>query len=514
MLNIKSLKSALFILLFMLLQLAVLHYSKSALIGALFGAVALSVYLYWPQKTQQPIVTIDEEQLATTADNITEATSNMAIGAAEVSFYVDGLIKDIKQSSADSTNIAAASNRLADAGTELTGSLQSIGRTLQNTAAASQQADQLLLSGVANIKALVNALSDAAEQLARLRSSSDNIQRITDVINTVAEQTNLLALNAAIEAARAGEQGRGFAVVAEEVRALAGKTASATQDIATMLGDIRQQSQQTVSQMGLLQQSGEQVQLELQQVAAGFTDINNQIGDSSRSLGHIEQVSADLQHTSETLASSVASISTALQNIGAKGQSVAQQATELSEETESVYRELNTLSSHSFFSPILAEAQKAAQQIGELFAGAIASGQLSSDAVFAEKYQPITGTNPQKYHTGYDSFTDKHLPDIQEPILTRHTNVLYAGAVDKKGYFPTHNKKFSLPLSGNYDKDLLQNRTKRIFNDRTGGRCGNHTQSMLLQTYKRDTGEILHDLSVPIYVNGRHWGGFRIGFKR
>lgn len=513
MLNNK-LKPALFVLLLTLVQFAVFSVSSSALISVLTTALLLLIYFYWPAKAEQQPTNDNGEALAKTADNITEATSNMAIGAAEVSFYIDSLIKDIKQSSADSDNIAGVSNRLASSGTDLTNSLQSIGKTLQNTATASQQADLLLANGVTNIGALVVAVRDAAEQLARLRSSSDDIQRITEVINTVAEQTNLLALNAAIEAARAGEQGRGFAVVAEEVRALAGKTAAATQDIAAMLANIRQQSQQTAGQMGQLQHAGEQVQQELQQVAAGFTDINNQIGASSRSLGHIEQVSADLQHTSEELAGSVVSISKALQNIGTKGQSVAQQAIELSEETESVYRELSTLSSHSFFSPILAEAMQAAEQIGALFANAIASGQLSSDAIFAEKYQPIKDTNPTKYHTGYDSFTDKFLPDIQEPILARHNNILYAGAVDRKGYFPTHNKKFSQPLSGNYEKDLLQNRTKRIFNDRTGSRCGNHTQSMLLQTYKRDTGEILHDLSVPIYVNGRHWGGFRIGFKR
>ena len=58
----------------------------------------------------------------------------------------------------------------------------------------------------------------------------------------------------------------------------------------------------------------------------------------------------------------------------------------------------------------------------------------------------------------------------------------------------------------------LSEETESIY--RTGSRCGSHTETMLLQTYKRDTGEILHDLSVPIYVDGRHWGGFRIGFKR
>ncbi|MGH8806348.1 MAG: methyl-accepting chemotaxis protein, partial [Noviherbaspirillum sp.] len=63
------------------------------------------------------------------------------------------------------------------------------------------------------------------------------------------------------------------------------------------------------------------------------------------------------------------------------------------------------------------------------------------------------------------------------------------------------------------DADLVSNRTKRIFNDRTGARCGSNTKPFLLQTYKRDTGEVMHDLSVPIYVNGKHWGGFRIGYR-
>ncbi|PKM17319.1 MAG: chemotaxis protein [Gammaproteobacteria bacterium HGW-Gammaproteobacteria-15] len=512
--QLKSTKPALLVFAVLLVQAISFAATSSAILALTLAAIMLLLFFYWPAAAAQPVSDDNNEVLAKTADNITEATSKMAIGAAEVSFYIDSLIKDIQHSGDDSSKIADVSNRLASTGNELTRSLQSIGSALQQTAAASQQADNLLGSGVNNIKALVSAVSDAAVQLARLRSSSDNIQRITEVINTVAEQTNLLALNAAIEAARAGEQGRGFAVVADEVRTLAGKTATATKDIATMLSDIREQSQHTASQMSQLQQAGEQVQQELLQVAAGFNDINQQISGSSQTLGQIEQVSTDLEHTSEQLAHSIGNISQALKTIGQKGNSVAQQAIELSVETESVYRELSTLSEHSFFSPILAEARQAADAIGQLFSQAVADGRLSMEALFAEKYQPITGSNPAKFHTGYDSFTDQFLPAIQEPVLSRHSNVLYAGAVDRKGYFPTHNKKFSQPLTGNYDKDLLQNRTKRIFSDRTGSRCGSHTETMLLQTYKRDTGEILHDLSVPIMVNGRHWGGFRIGFKR
>lgn len=517
--NIK-LKPVLLVLLFSLLQTAAFALSGSAVWPLLLGAVLLLLYLYWPVADSAAVTGADgflsdnKAALAATADNITAATSKMAIGSAEVSFYIDSLIKDIQHSSEDSGKIADVSNMLASTSTELTHSLQSIGTTLQHTANASAQADTLLSNSVNNINNLVQSVSRAAQDLEQLRSSSDNIQHITEVINTVAGQTNLLALNAAIEAARAGEQGRGFAVVAEEVRALAGKTAAATQDIAAMLADIRQQSQHTASQMQSLQQSGTAVQQELNGVAAGFADINRQIAQSSDTFGQIEQASSELNRTSVALAQSVDNISSTLQSITDKGQSVAGQAISLSEETESIYRELNSLSNHSFYSDILLEAQQAAAQIGQLFSQAIADGKLTAQSLFAESYQQISGSNPPKYHTGYDTFTDQQLPAIQEPILTRHTNILYAGAVDRKGYFPTHNKKFSQPLTGNYDKDLLQNRTKRIFSDRTGSRCGSHTETMLLQTYKRDTGEILHDLSVPVYVNGRHWGGFRIGFKR
>lgn len=102
---------------------------------------------------------------------------------------------------------------------------------------------------------------------------------------------------------------------------------------------------------------------------------------------------------------------------------------------------------------------------------------------------------------------------MQEALLARMPQLAYAGAVDNKGYFPTHNKKFSQPLTGNYEVDIVHNRTKRIFNDRTGSRCGSNTKPFLLQTYKRDTGEVMHDLSAPIYVDGKHWGGFRIGYR-
>jgi methyl-accepting chemotaxis protein len=158
-------------------------------------------------------------------------------------------------------------------------------------------------------------------------------------------------------------------------------------------------------------------------------------------------------------------------------------------------------------------ATRAAQDVGQLFERAIAQGQISEAALFDRNYRPIPNTNPQKHSTAFDSFTDRVLPPLQEAILEQMPRIAYAGAVDNNGYFPTHNRKFSRPLTGDYQTDLVNNRSKRIFDDRTGSRCGSNTKEFLLQTYKRDTGEVMHDLSVPIFVNGRHWGGFRIGYR-
>lgn len=144
----------------------------------------------------------------------------------------------------------------------------------------------------------------------------------------------------------------------------------------------------------------------------------------------------------------------------------------------------------------------------------LAGNKLTLAQLFDTFYIPIPNTDPQKYHTQYDRYTDETIRIILDKYLAQDKRIKFVVAVDRNGYLPTHNSKYSKPLTGNGDYDTKNNRTKRMFNDRTGLAAARNEKSFLLQSYSRDTGEMMMDLSVPILIDGKHWGGIRIGYQR
>lgn len=158
-------------------------------------------------------------------------------------------------------------------------------------------------------------------------------------------------------------------------------------------------------------------------------------------------------------------------------------------------------------------ASSGARQYGDVFDNAIDSGQLTVADVFDRSYQEIKGWNwgaIPKFHTRFDSYTDKAVLVFQDKYLDTE-DFVFAVGVDETGYLPTHNTRYQKPLTGVAEQDLVGNRTKRIFADPVGLAAAKNLEPSLKQVYKRDTGETMWDVSSPIYVKGKHWGGFRIG---
>lgn len=162
---------------------------------------------------------------------------------------------------------------------------------------------------------------------------------------------------------------------------------------------------------------------------------------------------------------------------------------------------------------VKAWAEELRSEVIARFDQALKSGTLTETQIFDTFYIPIPNTYPQKYHTQYDKFTDEKFQGLLDNYLSKSKRLLYFVIADKNGYVPTHNSKYSQKLTGNKEIDSKFNRTKAIYNDRTGLAAAKNTESFLLQTYKRDTGETLYDLSIPIYIRDQHWGCVRVGYN-
>lgn len=153
-----------------------------------------------------------------------------------------------------------------------------------------------------------------------------------------------------------------------------------------------------------------------------------------------------------------------------------------------------------------------AKAVSRLFEEAIDTGAISAADVFDTEYQPYGKFEPPKYRTKYDTYADRALLALQDEML-KNPSIVFAVTVDNNGYLPTHNTKYTKPITGDKEKDKVGNRTKRIFNDPTGLAAAKNTQPGFVQVYKRDTGETMWDVSSPILVKGKQWGNFRIGLS-
>ena len=155
--------------------------------------------------------------------------------------------------------------------------------------------------------------------------------------------------------------------------------------------------------------------------------------------------------------------------------------------------------------------------VSRLFEQAVASGQIGLGDLFDETYVPMPGTDPQQHMTRFARFTDQVLPLVQEPLLEFSDRVVFCAATDRNGYIATHNRKFSQPQRpGDPAFNAKSARNRRIFNDRVGLRAGQNQRPFLMQAYRRDMGggefRMMKDVSAPIRVQGRHWGGLRFAY--
>ncbi len=441
-----------------------------------------------------------------------KVANRVATEAAKVSFNIEKISGNVKSEAEGMEEIKAAMDEIKD-------TINSVAQNIENTSDFMQKVNDLAKDGsdkallaIQKIEAIAEEAKNNAEMMKKLGTSSEEIGKIVEVITEITEQTALLSLNAAIEAARAGEAGRGFAVVADEIRKLADKTSHSTEQIRHIVSKTQNETQSTIdATLSLINIVDEGKEL-IKTASDSLIEIANGVQEASRMIEDVATAAEEQSSAIDMIAEKIDKMAEDVTKSADRIEKIREDTYKISKTAEELFTFMIKFRTGSYIDKVYSILLKAKKEIENTFEEAVKKGIISSSDLWDRNYIPIPNTNPQKYKTRFTDFAKKYIQPIEDKYLAMDPNFKFVVLVDDNGYLPAHNTIYDKPLTGDYEKDLVGNRSMRIFNDPTGLAAARNTNPVLLQTYMRDTGVVMNDISVPIYFEGKHWGGLRIGF--
>jgi methyl-accepting chemotaxis protein len=425
-------------------------------------------------------------------DHVINTLSSQASALGQEAAEVRGAIDD--------TDKAAAGNIQA---------VSTLAQRLDEVEAAQAAIDEETRGSQVTVADARAAVEQVGGEVGRIVDSLREVGAAAGQITQIALQTRLVAFNASVEAKRAGDAGRGFAVVADAVRDLAGRVEASSQQIMSTMKQLDERVGRLAREIqnregeslddhdGKVHRALASVESKVKRIQVATQGSRETCNSLRAQMGEIQD---DIRGTSRVLRGALGRTDTLLQI------------------SEQLLEAVADAGVHTADTPYIDAVKAGAVRISQLLQDALAAGHIREAELFDEAYVTVGGSNPQQHTVRFGPLAERLFPAVQEKLLQTSPKVVFAIAVDRNGYVPIHNARYSHPQRADDPTwNAANSRWRRIFNDRTGLASARNQKPFLLQTYRRDMGGgkfvVLKEAASPITVNGRHWGGLRLAFQ-
>jgi len=295
------------------------------------------------------------DDVGETSETVTASASEVATAAAETSQSVDEISAGAETQHEQLAEIAGEMETMSATTEEVASTTDEVAATSEDAAELSQDGRAAAQDAVDDLHRIETRAYETAEAVEHLESGMEEVGTILETITEIAEQTNLLALNASIEAARAGEEGDGFAVVAEEVKTLAGETSEAAAEIEALINDLRQRTDESVSEMGTIckeitngvatvesaEDALETIDQRIQEANDGVQEIADAMDAQATSVTDVTAAVEDLESISEETADNAGTVAAAAEEQASSLDGVTEEITALNDQTNQLCATLN-----------------------------------------------------------------------------------------------------------------------------------------------------------------------------
>jgi len=449
-------------------------------------------------------------------DGISASCSEVTLGCSDVSGLVQQVLTSSEKLRAEHTALLGTVATLNEDQDQVAQACEESRLLSQRSLEQLAQGTNHIRSSLAEIGKLLVLVDTLTQHVTGFAAAMSQVKQCSHDIDQIAETTNILSLNAAIEAARAGEAGRGFAVVAAEVKTLAGKTRTATDEITRTIDALGSEAEHVVAEIEKGVKVRDEARNSVTRIEETLVGVGEMVSEVDRQNDQIAQATGAISGHVASLQQVLASFDEAARDNESKLGRAQDRMSELEEMASVMFDQLVRAGLAPNDAAMVERASAARDEVANLVLAALADGTLTEAQLFDDSYVEVPGTNPQLYRNRFCDWADANWRPVLDRIKASDPNIIATVCDDRNGFLPTHLSDRSRKPTGRYEHDLQYCRNGRIIYNAIDKRIKNSDApfSMAVYRYEGDGKEyrVVRLASVPIVINGRRWGDYEISY--